>query len=132
MTMFVTKLVQKSTQLKKLLSLLKQYKVQVSFTTRPDTDLYSKRNFILMCFGNRVKTEEIQFRCFPGKSDLKKFLYNQLPDMMIHTHAIFAPLDFINKKMRGKRRVFDPKLINPFLQFFSLKTTFSLKKKKFG
>ena len=27
-------------------------------TTRPHTDLYSRDNFILMCFGNTVKTKE--------------------------------------------------------------------------
>ena len=34
---------------------------------------------------------------------LEKIRYQQLPNMMIHTRANFAPLDFINRKMIGKR-----------------------------
>ena len=30
-------------------------------TTRPHTDLYLSGDFILMCFGNTVKTKENQF-----------------------------------------------------------------------
>ena len=39
-------------------------------TTRPHTDLYLRSDFILMWFGNMVKTKEMQFSRFPGKSDL--------------------------------------------------------------
>ena len=69
-------------------------------TTRPHTDLYLSRDFILMCFGNTVKTKEIQFLSFSEKIKpfWKKFLHHKLLDMMIHTHVKFAPLDFINEK----------------------------------
>ena len=80
-------------------------------TTRPHTDLYLRGDFILMCFGNTVKTKENQFLSFSRKIRpcWNKFLYHQLPDMMIHTHAKFAPLDFINKtKTNGKCRLFYP------------------------
>ena len=76
-------------------------------TTRPHTDVYLSEDPILMCFGNTVKTKENQFLSFSRKIRpcWKKFLYHQLPNMMIYTHAKFAPLDFINKtKMNGKRR----------------------------
>ena len=42
---------------------------------------------------------------------------------MIHTHAKLAPLDFINKKMKGERRIFYPNI--PFL----LKKTCKLAKR---
>ena len=56
-----------------------------------------------MCFGNMVKTKEIQFLSFYRKVRpfWKTFLYHQLPTMMKHTHAKFAPLGFINKKRSG-------------------------------
>ena len=68
-------------------------------TTRPDTNLYMRSEFIMMCFGDSMKTKENQFCHFPEKSDLfgKKFLHQQLPNMMMHTHEKFAPLDFIKK-----------------------------------
>ena len=61
-----------------------------------------------MCISNTVKTKEIQFLSFSRKIRpfLKKFLYHQLPNMTIHTHTKFAPLDFINKKVIGKCRFF--------------------------
>ena len=34
------------------------------------TDLYLSGDFILMCFGNTVKTKEKRSYRFPGKSDL--------------------------------------------------------------
>ena len=77
-------------------------------TTRPLNYLYLRCDFILMCFGNRVKAKEIQLLSFSReiRPFWKKFLYHQLPNM-IHDHAKFAPLDFINKKkMIGKRRSF--------------------------
>ena len=36
-------------------------------TTRPHTDLYLSGDFILMCFGNTVKTKENQFLSFSRK-----------------------------------------------------------------
>ena len=61
-------------------------------STRPHTDLNLGGDFILMCSGNKVKTKE-----------------KQLPNMMIHNHAKFAPLDFVNKKWMGNARFFLPK-----------------------
>ena len=45
-------------------------------TTRPHTDLYLSGGFILMCFGNTVKTKENQFLSFSRKIRpcWKKFL----------------------------------------------------------
>ena len=69
-------------------------------TTWPHTGVYLSGDFILMFFGNIVKEKKTNFCRFPGKSDLvgRKFMYHQLPNVMIHTHAKFAPLDFTNKK----------------------------------
>ena len=80
----------------------------VGLTTRPHTDLYLNGDFILMCFGNTVKTKENQFLSFSRKIRLgwKKFLYHQFPNMMIRTHAKFAPPDFINKKNEWEAQVF--------------------------
>ena len=36
-------------------------------TTRPHIDLYLRSDFILMCFGDTVKTKEIQFLPFFSK-----------------------------------------------------------------
>ena len=36
-------------------------------TTQPHTDLYLSRDFVLMCFGNMVKTKENQFLSFSRK-----------------------------------------------------------------
>ena len=49
-------------------------------TTRPHTDLYLRGDFILMCFGNMVKTKEIQFLPFSRKIRRfwKNFLFHQL------------------------------------------------------
>ena len=84
-------------------------------TTWPHTDLHLKGDFIWTCFGSTVKTKEIQFLSFSRKIRPfgKKFLYHQMPHMMIHNHAKFAPLDFINKKMIGKRRFFYPNRTSP-------------------
>ena len=85
-------------------------------TIGPHSDLYLRSDFILMRFGNTVKTKEIQFCHFPGKSDLfgKKFLFHQLPDVMIHAYAKFALLDFVNKEIMGKHRIFYPNQTSPF------------------
>ena len=68
-------------------------------TTWPHTDLCLKDDFILICFGYTVKTKETQFLSFSRKIKpfRKKFLYHQLHNIMIHNHAKFAPVDFINK-----------------------------------
>ena len=91
-------------------------------TTQPRSDFYSRMNFILMCFGNKVKTKEIQFLSFSTKirTFSKRFLYHQLPNMMIHAHVKLAPLDFMNKNIIGKRRVFDPNRTSPFFVLPSL------------
>ena len=54
-----------------------------------------------MCTGNTTKTKEIQSLSFSRKIRpfWKKFLYHQLPNMMIHNHTKFDPLEFINKRM---------------------------------
>ena len=69
-------------------------------TTQLQTYLYLRSHFILVYIGNMVKTKEIKFLSFPGKSDdlFGKILYHQLPDMMIYAHAKFAHLGFMNKK----------------------------------
>ena len=78
-------------------------------TTQPHTDLYLRNDFILMCFGNTVKTKEIQFLSFSRKIRpfWKKFLQHQLHYMMIETSAKFAPLNFINRNDR-ETQVFHP------------------------
>ena len=44
-----------------------------------------------------------------------KFQYQLLPNLIRHAHAKFAPLDFVNKKMIGKCRVFfNPNQTSPF------------------
>ena len=47
-------------------------------TNRPHTESYLSGDFILMCFGNTVKTKENQFLLFSRKIRpcLKKFLNN--------------------------------------------------------
>ena len=64
----------------------------------------------------RWRQKKTNFCRFSGKSDLagKKLMYHWLPNMMIHTHAKFAPLDFMNKKMKGKRRFFYSNRTSPF------------------
>ena len=68
--------------------------------TGPHTDLYLRSDFIMLCIGNTVKTEEIQFFVFQENETFweKKSLNHQLPNIMIHTHTKLTPLDFINKK----------------------------------
>ena len=87
-------------------------------TTWLQTNLYLRSDFILRCFVNTVKTKEIQSLPFSRKIRLfwKKFLYHQLPNMMIHTHAKLAPLGLIyKKKMIGKSRSFDPNRTSPLV-----------------
>ena len=72
-------------------------------TTPPHTNLYLRSDFILMCFGNTVKTKKIQFLSCSRK--IRPF-WKKIPIQP-------TLLGFINQKMIGKCRFFYPNRPSP-------------------
>ena len=86
-------------------------------TTRPHTDLYLRNDFILMCFGNTVKTKEIQFLSFSRKI---RPLWNKIAVPSIAKYddtqsCKIRSLRLHRQKNDWETQVFQPKPNVPFL-----------------
>ena len=49
-----------------------------------------------------------------------------MPDMMIQTHAKFAPLDFMNREIIGKHRFFFTQTEHPLYKYSELQNPVNL------